>query len=301
VPLEYRCANDIDNYPVFLKPDRGQGSFDVQLAGSREELLALLCRRQGHLIMEYLPGEEYTIDCFSDRERGLLFVGGRVRSRIRNGIAVQSHTVDNPLFWSLARAISSKLEFHGAWFFQLKTDSQGVLKLLEVAPRIAGTMALNRVLGVNFPLLSLYEQERIPIRILRNRVDVEIDRALVNRYRHTLSYDEVYVDFDDTLVHDGTVNTELVRFLYQCINRKVPIILLTRHAGELGQSLRQHRLTELFDKVIHLREGQCKGTFIKSSRALLIDDSFRERIEASQRCLLTVDCSMVEMLMDERV
>ena len=36
--------------------------------------------------------------------------------------------------------------------FSIKKDYDGTLKLLEVAPRIGGTMATHRVIGVNFAL-----------------------------------------------------------------------------------------------------------------------------------------------------
>jgi len=300
VPQTYPDAEAVDCYPVFLKPDRGHGSQDTHLARNRQEALRILDEGRGHLLLEHLPGEEYTVDCFSDRERGLLFCGARLRVRTRNGISMDSRPVRDPVFERYARAIAAKLEFHGAWFFQLKRDRRGVLKLMEVAPRIAGTMALHRVIGVNFPLLSLYEQERLPVEILPNPVEVEIDRALVNRYRHALNYRTVYVDLDDTLLIDGRVNTDLVRFLYQCVNRGIPIALVTRHAGDLQATLDAHRLRGLFDRQVHLPADEAKADFIREPGAILIDDSFRERSEAIRRGIPAFDCSMVEMLLDDR-
>jgi hypothetical protein len=300
VPRLYPGADAVDCYPVFLKPDRGQGSQHTHLARTREEALRILGEGRGHLLLELLPGEEYTVDCFSDRERGLLFCGARLRVRTRNGIAMNSRPARDPAFERHARAIAAKLEFHGAWFFQLKRDRRGVLKLMEVAPRIAGTMALHRVVGVNFPLLSLFEQERLPVEILPNPVEVEIDRALANRYRHALDYKAVYVDLDDTLLLGGRVNTDLVRFLYQCVNRGIPIALLTRHAGDLDATLEAHRLRGLFDRQVHLPAAEAKAGFIREPGAILIDDSFRERSEAIRRGIPAFDCSMVEMLFDDR-
>ena len=79
-------------------------------------------------------------------------------------------------FEKYAQAISSALEFHGAWFFQVKEGAEGALKLLEVAPRIAGAMAFHRVQGVNFPLLSLYESAGDSIDLLLNEgLAIEMD------------------------------------------------------------------------------------------------------------------------------
>lgn len=215
---------------------------------------------------------------------------------------MHSCPVHDDVFAEYARKISDKLALYGAWFFQVKRDRHDVLKLLEMAPRIAGTMALHRVQGVNFALLSIYEQERMPIGILLNQVTVEIDRALVNRYRHSVRYGTVYVDLDDTLILNGAVNVQLVAFLYQCLNAGIRIVLLTKHEADVDQTLRNYRLVEIFDEIIHIDQPAEKWNFIREPDAILIDDSFSERKSVSERLgILTFDCSMLEMLMDDRV
>ncbi|MHB8520749.1 MAG: ATP-grasp domain-containing protein [Limisphaerales bacterium] len=301
VPRFYNPGEAVEEYPVFVKPDRGQGSQNARLVENSEQLRLTLQEKRDYLTAEYLPGMEYTIDCFSDREHGLLFCSGRERVRMRSGIAMHSRPAIRKEFSTFARIIASRLAFHGAWFFQLKEDRAGVPKLLEIGPRIAGTMALQRVQGVNFPLLSLYEQERVPVRVSPNNVFVEIDRALVNRYRHEVVYHWVYVDLDDTLLVGGTVNTRLIQFLYQCLNRQVGLTLLTRHTGDIAGTLERHRLQGLFDEVIVVPSQASKAAYTRREAAILIDDSFRERQEVFQkRGLLTFDCSMLEMLIDER-
>lgn len=303
VPILYEDVTEIDGQSaVFVKPDKGQGSQHAHIVHSRDGLSQLLRERKDYIVMEYLPGEEYTVDCFSDRDAGLLFCGGRQRIRTKSGISMNSRPVPDRVFGRYAEAISGKLTFHGAWFFQLKKDRHDTLKVLEVAPRIAGTMSTHRVLGVNFALLSIYEQERIPIEIITNKVSVEVDRALVNRYKHQVRCRVVYVDLDDTLILNGIVNVNLVRFLYQCINKGILLVLLTKHAADVAPTLKKHRLTGIFDKVIHVAPSAVKADYIREDDAILIDDSFSERKAASERLeILTFDCSMLEMLLDERV
>jgi carbamoyl-phosphate synthase large subunit len=303
VPRIYESPSAIKQFPVFVKPDRGQGSENTHTVSDSEHLATVFRRDPTAIALEYLPGPEYTIDCFSDRERGLLFCAGRERTRTRSGISMSSHVVSLPEFREMALAINTTLSFHGAWFFQLKRDVAGHLKLLEVGPRIAGTMALHRVLGVNFPLLSLYEQERIPVQIMTNPVDVDIDRALINRYRHSIRYSTVYVDLDDTLILKERVNTKLVGFLYQCLNDGKKIILLTRHAEVVEHTLTRYRLSGIFDKIVRVPERPAlKSECITEKDAILIDDSFAERRDChSVRGVPTFDCSMLEMLVDDRV
>jgi carbamoyl-phosphate synthase large subunit len=96
-PAVYPGVAEVPTYPVFLKPDRGQGSQRTDRAEDATMLSELLARDPDRAIWEFLPGEEYTIDCFSDRERGLLHASGRERVRIRAGIAMHSRRVDLPV------------------------------------------------------------------------------------------------------------------------------------------------------------------------------------------------------------
>jgi hypothetical protein len=215
---------------------------------------------------------------------------------------MSSRPVREKLFHEYARAISAKIDFSGAWFFQVKKDRKGMLKLLEIAPRVAGTMALHRVIGINFALLSIYEQERIPLKVFTNHVDVEIDRALVNRYSHRVKYTVVYVDLDDTLILNDRVNISLVQFLYQCINEQIPLVLLTKHDGDVKQTLRNYRLSGVFDEIFQIEKTARKSDYIREPDAILIDDSFSERKAVHDKLrILTFDCSMIEMLFNERI
>lgn len=302
VPKIYDKINDVVHYPVFVKPDRGQGAQDTHIVRTKKQLQNLLKEKQEMIVTEYLPGEEYTVDCFSDRDAGLLFCRGRERVRTKCGISMSSRvSAQQDVFLDYAKRIAGRLTFHGAWFFQVKKDQEGVCKLLEVAPRIAGTMALHRVQGINFPLLSLYEQERIPLSILTNDAFVEIDRALVNRYRHDIRYCTVYVDLDDTLILNDGVNLMVIRFIYQCINKGIRVVLLTKHAADVGQTLKRYRLEGIFDDIVHIDKAHDKGDFIQEREAILIDDSFSERRSvAEKRGIYTFDCSMLEVLLDDR-
>ena len=302
VPRVY-SRSTVRSFPVFLKPDRGQGSQDARRIDSFEELDVWL-RPDPHryIITEYLPGEEYTVDCFTDRKRRLLYVSGRRRFRVRNGIAVDTETVEDPRFRKIAEAINRRLRLRGAWFFQVKRNRTRQLVLLEVAPRIAGSMAIDRVLGANLPLLSLYDAASLDVEVLTNPVHVRMDRALTNRFRHSLRVTRAYVDLDDTLVVNGRVNVELARLLHQFANEGARLTLVTRHAGDLAAMLGRHRLSGLFDDVEKVPVGVSKATVIDPiPGAIFIDDSFAERRDVARRAKIpTFDCSMLEVLANDR-
>src|ERR1017187_8467433 len=119
---------------------------------------------------------------------------------------------------------------------------------------------------------------------MTNPIEVTLDRALINRYRHDLHYETVYVDLDDTLILRGKVNLGLVKFLYQCSNDRKRLVLLTRHTADVERTLHNYRLVGVFDEVVCVPpRPACKSQYIMGNSAILIDDSFSERDRKSTR------------------
>ncbi len=264
-------------FPAFVKPNVGQGSRGAFAVRSRDELAAAILGDASVLVLEYLPGDEYTVDCFTDRHGALRFVGARERVRTLDGISAHTRPVRDVVFETWARHIHETLAFRGAWFFQVKRAADGELVLLEAAPRVSGGMGLYRNLGVNLPLLSVYDRLGMDIAIEPGAFPLEMDRALCNRFANAFDYSDVYIDLDDTLIVEGGVNSLLVAFIFQCRNRGIGVHVVSRHAGDLGETLRRHRLEGLFDSVVAVDALACKSVHIAGSKAIFIDDSFAER------------------------
>lgn len=294
-------APDAPAYPVFMKPDAGQGSKGAKRVDHPDEARVRLAQHPDHLVLEYLPGREYTVDCLTDRLGRLRLASGRLRRRVAGGISVNSMLVERPYFLEYAEIINRELALRGPWFFQLKEDAGGAPRLLEIAPRIAGTSGLQRARGINLPLLALYDRLGLDIDIVPNQMShVEIDRALSNKYRLSLEYDEAYIDLDETIVMGNRVNPQMVRFIYQCHNRGVKVVLVTRHFEDPSALLVRLRLDRLFDEVIWMRGNQGKSSAIKTRRAVFVDDSFIERAEVAARLGIPVfDPSSLEALLEE--
>ncbi len=281
-PEVFSAADDIlKNLPAFVKPDIGYGSRGAQKIKNRYELEALDGKLDEFVIMEYLPGEEFTIDCFSSNERELLFAGARKMGRVRMGISVATETVqDQRAFHEIAEQINSALGMKGLWFFQLKRDKKGELTLLEVAGRVSGSMALYRGLGINFIASDLFQRlgNEITFPDLHSSSGL-LERAFDCTVKTPLDFDTVYCDLDDCLILDDKINTALVHFLFQCLNENKKLILLTRHHQVPDKTLKEIRLTALFDEVIHIEDRTVsKASAIgENEKALFIDDSFAER------------------------
>ena len=281
LPKVFSSPAEVDSYPVFVKPAVGQGSAGAKRADSPALLQAALAEAEGRqVIAEYLPGAEYTVDCFTDRHGVLRWVLKRTRARVKSGISVRSAVCPpDETVNAMAAKISQMLGMRGAWFFQIKENAAGKPVLLECAPRVAGAMGLNRALGVDLPLLTVYDAMETDIAVAPQLQTAAVDRALYNAFTLDLDYGEVYVDYDDTLIVKGRLNLTLLRFLYQCAEKGVKIILLTRHIGDVTADLQARRVYPgLFDEIVTVPEGKQKADCISpASKAIAIDDSFAER------------------------
>ncbi|GHU61512.1 carbamoylphosphate synthase large subunit short form [Spirochaetia bacterium] len=279
VPQLFKETENL-SYPVFGKPDNGYGSRGVKKIESKNMLDEYIAITPTALLCEYLSGEEYTVDCFTDRHGCLLFHAPRLRKRIMNGISVNTipyYENDNEIT-KIVQKINSVIQFRGAWFVQLKRNDKGELVLLEIAARLGGSSSLFRGKGVNFAQLTLFDAFDKDVTIQTNDYNLELDRALDNIFRIDIKYTEVFCDFDDCMIIEGKyVNSELIAFLYQCFNHKIKLTLLTRHSKNIQQSLNTFRLDTIFDRIIHLPENEKKSDYIDNINAIFIDDSFTER------------------------
>lgn len=300
-PKVYDDANEVKKFPVFLKPFVGAGGKGTYLIRNRDELEKVLIEHKDLLISDYLPGKEYTIDCFTNKDGELLFAGPRERERISMGISFRTKTIEyNEEFKYIADELNSKFKLRGAWFFQVKEDKSGNLKFMEFSVRQAGTMTLYRQLGVNFAALSLFDAMNYDVKVLYNDYKLRLDRSLKNSYHLDYNYDKAYIDFDDTLIVNGKINTNLMKLIYQWINSNKQIILLTKHEYDLNESLkRYHICRDIFNEIIIITPDKKKADYIDNARAIFIDNYFPERVSVREICKIPVfDVDAIECLFD---
>lgn len=286
VPRTYRPEDITESdLPLFAKPDIGQGSQGAFMINTLDDLQIIRDSGEEYVICELLPGKEYTVDCFTDIDGEIISMSMRGRNRIRNGISV--NTASEPLtdeVRAIGCAINERISFDGVWFFQVKKAADGRFKLLEVAPRVAGSMSLSRVRGFNYILNSVYQTMGVKVSGIEHMLEkIEEDRALSNNYKLFIDYSTVYIDLDDTLIFKDIVNTEAMAFVYQCVNSGKKVKILSRHARREQDTLDKFRIDErLFDEIIHVEDDELKSSYIKEKDAIFIDDSFRERADVSR-------------------
>lgn len=299
LPEIFDTTSESLNFPLFAKPKIGHSGRDTKLLKNYLELDDYRANVSDFILCEYLPGEEYTIDCFTDKKGVLRFISPRIRGRVSNGISVNTYAVELDNIQNFGKIISDKMGMRGAWFFQMKRDRQNNLKLMEVAARFGGSSVLWRAQGVNLPLLSLYDAFNIDIEIMQNNYSVILDRALENLYYINIQYDSVYLDYDDCLIIENQINSQMLAFLAQCRNFNKKIFILSRHNGNLTTELTKFGLKQFFDGIYHIKDNTPKSKFINRKHPIFIDDSFSERKEVKNSLHIPVfSTDMVECLIN---
>jgi len=91
-----------------------------------------------------------------------------------------------------------------------------------------------------------------------------------------------------------------MKFLFQCINQGIRIYLLTRHRGNIYNTLASLRIEQIFDKIIHLKNRkEKKSDYIRHQHAIFIDDSHLERRDVAMTLGLPVfSVDSLECLID---
>lgn len=302
-PKQY---HSFEHLPVFIKPRDGQGAKGAKLVKERTDIPNDILL-EDYTINEYLPGDEMTVDCLTDANGKLCACLPRIRNRLLAGVCVAGQTCPaSEEIMRVATTINDRLDFLGLWYFQIKKSVDGTFKLLEISTRCAGTMCLSRARGINLPLLSVYAAQGKAITVFENPYIVKMDRTLISRYKIDYVYDTVYIDYDDTIVEGELVSLPVIKYLYQCKNKGIKAILLTRHEEDhndtVEESLSSHAISkDLFCKIIKLTFKDKKSDYI-TGNSIFIDNSYAERKEVhDMKGIPVFDVEGIEVIEDWKI
>lgn len=106
------------------------------------------------VVMEYLPGAEYSVDALALQD-DMGPVVPRTRARTRAGITFQGVVEENDELIEEASEICRALGLEYNVNLQFRYDDEGTPKLIEINPRVAGTIIMCVGAGANMPYLGL--------------------------------------------------------------------------------------------------------------------------------------------------
>jgi carbamoyl-phosphate synthase large subunit len=126
-------------FPLFLKPKGGSGSKGISFVFSIKELREKIGSREDWLAQEVCTGQEYTINCFYNREGVCVSCVPHLRKFVRDGEVCFAVTERVPEFSSIAHQFSQI--FQGIWgciCFQGFKNEDGNIQVFEINARFGG-------------------------------------------------------------------------------------------------------------------------------------------------------------------
>jgi predicted ATP-grasp superfamily ATP-dependent carboligase/protein-tyrosine phosphatase len=145
--------------PVIMKPSKGSGGvtyvWDVnEVEEACEELLSL--REKPFVVQEYIPGEAFGYFGLYNRGHPVAeFMHKRIREfPDTGGPSTAAESVFDKELRETGRKVLSSLKWHGLAMVEFKKDSRdGLFKVIEINPKLWGSLDLTIASGINFPLL----------------------------------------------------------------------------------------------------------------------------------------------------
>lgn len=144
--LDEHKLNQMESFPIIIKPKQGRGSQGIKILWSEDELNNL-GDTKGYVAQEYIEGKEYTIDVLSDLEGKYLYSAVRERIATDSGISVKGRTVKHDVIERYVALAANAIGLKGPSCFQCMENAEGRLAFIEINPRIAGTVALSVLAG----------------------------------------------------------------------------------------------------------------------------------------------------------
>jgi carbamoyl-phosphate synthase large subunit len=139
-------------FPVIVKPINGTGTKNVYRVDNYEELN--FYAKDGMIIQQFIEGDEYTIDTFSDFDGRFIGAVPRKRLEVKGGLSTKSITIHDEELISWAKTIVEKLQIVGPANLQCIRSQDGLF-FIEVNPRFGGAYILSIKAGLNAPLFLL--------------------------------------------------------------------------------------------------------------------------------------------------
>lgn len=167
--------------PVCMKPAESEGSKGFHIITN--EKIDILNERPGSaktsweilknqlqqysklpqiLIMEYLPGTEYSVDCVCKEGETVMCIP-RQRIETSMGVAVESLLEKNDEIIHMSKKIIKALNLSYNINIQFKYSSEGKPMLIEINPRVSGSLVANLGAGVNMLELALKLAYGLPL------------------------------------------------------------------------------------------------------------------------------------------
>lgn len=179
-----------NRYQMFVseKPNSFFTSYDDMI-----EILKEADEFHEMMLVEYMPGNEYTVDLLADKGK-VLYMVGRENVVSLMSIAQESLVLKIDSAYSTSAAIVDSLKMDGNVGFDFMKDADGSPVLMDINPRVTATVSVIAAAGVNLPYLRI-----------KQLLGEALPENIVVRYGTKLKrrYGEIYTDPEGNRINIG--------------------------------------------------------------------------------------------------
>jgi carbamoyl-phosphate synthase large subunit len=184
-PEVYTLKN-IRKFPVFIKPYDGSRSQFAYRVNNAREFATFKSIVPHPIVMQFIDGQEYTVDCLSDFSGNVINVIPRKRVETSNGISVKSVVDMDPAIIKDSIKILQALKARGPTTIQLIRTKTGKRYFTEVNLRFGGAAMLGIASGGDFA--------KKMIDMLKGRIVKFSNHTVKNGYAMVAYLDHQFID-----------------------------------------------------------------------------------------------------------
>lgn len=141
------CPSEKYTKKMLAKPIYGRGSKNIFTIKNKLEYNFFKSKKD-FLIQNFINGDEYTIDCLFDINGNLIFALPRLRI-VHRGESIIGKIVKNQKLINFVIDFSKKIKFYGPINIQVIKDKNNKIWVLEVNPRLSGSIEFSIKAGFN--------------------------------------------------------------------------------------------------------------------------------------------------------
>lgn len=177
------------DFPLFIKPVEGSSSKNAVKILNRDDLRYWSNKIERSLIQEFIEGDEFTVDIYTDFQSKFICAVPRLRLKTREGEISKGKVMKNPRIIELAKKICSDFKFMGPITLQL-IKCKDKYYIIEINPRFGGGYPMSYLAGADYVQFIIKELKGIKL----NEFDDYNDNMLFSRFDMTA---QVEIDEND--------------------------------------------------------------------------------------------------------
>jgi carbamoyl-phosphate synthase large subunit len=143
-----RKGNSIDDIILKNKPDSAEIDYETALRLFNKH------KKLNLLVMEYLPGDEYSVYILANKGN-MIFCVPQLRERLEQSYSFEASVKKNKKIIRICKKIAKVMNLDYNSNIQIKLSKNNQPKVVEINPRMGGSIALSAAAGVNLPYLSI--------------------------------------------------------------------------------------------------------------------------------------------------